>query len=136
SQFMLLWYANLPEETAWFKERIAGGWLGGGWGMWAATLLVCHFVIPFFFLLSRHIKRNKTTLAMGCVWMLLMVYLDMYWLVMPAIDEEPAFALMDALCLIGLVSALVAGIAYRAQHVPLIPTKDPRLARSLAFENI
>jgi hypothetical protein len=131
SQFMLIWYANLPEETLWFKQRFAGGW-----GTWAWALLYCHFVIPFFFLLSRHIKRNKTTLAIGALWMLAMVYLDMYWLVMPAVDEQPAFGLMDVLCLVGLVSALVAGIAYRAQKVNLIPTKDPRLARSLAFENI
>jgi hypothetical protein len=93
-------------------------------------------VIPFFFLLSRHIKRNKTTLAVGAVWMILMVYLDMYWLVMPAIDAQPNVTLMDICCLVGLVSALVAGIAYRAQRVNLIPTKDPRLQRSLAFENI
>jgi hypothetical protein len=72
----------------------------------------------------------------GAVWMILMVYVDLYWLVMPAIDAEPHFMLMDVLCLVGLVSALVAGIAFRAQHVNLIPTKDPRLARSLAFENI
>jgi hypothetical protein len=131
SQFMLIWYANVPEETYWYKARFAGGW-----GTWAWALLFCHFVIPFFFLLSRHIKRNKTTLAMGAVWMILMVYLDMYWLVLPVIDAEPSFTLMDACCLVGLVSALVAGIAYRAQRVNLIPTKDPRLARSLAFENI
>ncbi len=131
SQFMLIWYANLPEETFWYKERVAGGW-----GTWAWTLVFCHFVIPFFFLLSRHIKRNKTTLAIGAVWMILMVYLDMYWLVMPAIDEQPNVNVMDVCCLIGLVSALVAAIARRAQGVNLIPTKDPRLARSLAFENI
>jgi hypothetical protein len=131
SQFMLIWYANLPEETFWFKQRFAGGW-----GDWAWTLLFCHFVIPFFFLLSRHIKRNKKTLAIGAVWMLLMVYLDMYWLVMPAIDEQPSVSVIDVCCLVGLVSALVAGIARRAQGVNLIPTKDPRLARSLAFENL
>jgi hypothetical protein len=136
SQYMLIWYANLPEETFWFKERIDGGWLGGGWGTWAAVLLVCHFVVPFFFLLSRHIKRNKKTLAIGAVWMLLMVYVDMYWLVMPAVDEHPSFGFMDLCCLVGLVSALVAAIARRAQGVNLIPTKDPRLARSLAFENL
>jgi hypothetical protein len=135
SQFMLIWYANLPEETYWFKERFAGGYTSG-WGLWATTLLVFHFVVPFFFLLSRHIKRNKTTLAIGALWMIAVVYLDMYWLVMPAIDATPNLGLMDLLLLVGLVSALVAGVAYRAQRVNLIPTKDPRLARSLAFENI
>jgi hypothetical protein len=65
-----------------------------------------------------------------------MVYLDMYWLVMPAVDHDPSFQAVDLLCLIGLLSALVAGVAYRAGKVNLLPTKDPRLGRSLAFENI
>ncbi|HTQ44896.1 MAG TPA: hypothetical protein VMI75_19185 [Polyangiaceae bacterium] len=131
SQFMLIWYANLPEETAWFKQRFAGGWGNVSW-----TLLFGHFVIPFFGLLSRHIKRNKTTLAFWCFWMLAMVYIDMYWLVLPAIDVEPDLRPMDLLALVGILSALVAGAAREAGKKNLIPTKDPRLEQSLAFENL
>jgi phosphoglycerol transferase MdoB-like AlkP superfamily enzyme len=131
SQFMLIWYANLPEETAWFKDRFAGGWGSVSW-----TLLFGHFVIPFFGLLSRHIKRNKKALAFWCVWQLAMVFVDMYWLVLPAIDVEPSLRAMDLLALLGLLSALVAGAAREAGRRNLIPTKDPRLEHSLAFENI
>jgi hypothetical protein len=131
SQFMLIWYANLPEETAWFKQRFAGGWGNVSW-----TLLFGHFVIPFFGLLSRHIKRNKTLLAFWCFWMLAMVYIDMFWLVLPAVDVEPNVRAMDLLALVGLLSALVAGAAREAGKKNLIPTKDPRLEQSLAFENI
>jgi hypothetical protein len=131
SQFMLIWYANIPEETIWFKERFAHGWGNVSW-----FLLFGHFVFPFFGLLSRHVKRNRKGLAFFAIWMLTMVYLDMYWLVMPAVDHDPSFQAVDLLCLIGLLSALVAGVAYRAGKVNLLPTKDPRLGRSLAFENI
>jgi hypothetical protein len=131
SQFMLIWYANLPEETAWFKQRFAGGWGNVSW-----TLVFGHFVIPFFGLLSRHIKRNRTTLAFWCFWMLAMVYIDMYWLVLPVVDVEPNVRAMDLLALLGLLSALVAGAAREAGKRNLIPTKDPRLEHSLAFENI
>jgi hypothetical protein len=131
SQFMLIWYANIPEETAWFKQRFAGGWGTVSW-----TLLFGHFVIPFFGLLSRHIKRNRTTLAFWCFWMLAMVYVDMFWLVLPAIDVEPNLKASDLLALLGLLSALVAGAAREAGKRNLIPTKDPRLPHSLAFENI
>jgi len=131
SQFMLIWYANVPEETAWFKQRFAHGWGDVSW-----MLLFGHFVFPFFGLLSRHIKRNKKTLAFFAVWMLAMVYLDMYWLVMPNVHETPEFHLMDAFNVLGILSALVAGAAQRAKNMNLLPTKDPRLARSLAFENI
>ncbi len=131
SQFMLIWYANLPEETAWFKQRFAGGWGTVSW-----TLVFGHFVIPFFGLLSRYIKRNKTLLGFWCFWMLAMVYVDMFWLVLPAVDVEPNLRAMDVLALLGLLSALVAGAAREAGKKNLIPTKDPRLEQSLAFENI
>jgi hypothetical protein len=131
SQFMLIWYANIPEETFWFKERFAHGWGDVSW-----ALLFGHFVFPFFGLLSRHIKRNRKALAFFAVWMLCMVYLDMYWLVMPNVDETPSLQAMDLLIVVGLLSALVAGAAQRARGLNLLPTRDPRLARSLAFENI
>jgi len=60
----------------------------------------------------------------------------MFWLVLPAIDIEPNVKVMDLLALLGLLSALVAGAAREAGKKNLIPTKDPRLEQSLAFENI
>jgi hypothetical protein len=136
SQFMLIWYANIPEETGWFKERFAGGW-GAGWGLLSAVLLFGHFVIPFFGLLSRHIKRRRPTLAFWAIWQLVMIYLDMYWLVMPTSGaHSPPFALIDLACWVGVFGVFVAGIALRAKNLNLMPTNDPRLPKSLAFENI
>jgi hypothetical protein len=131
SQFMLIWYANIPEETAWFKQRFAHGWGDVSW-----ALVFGHFVFPFFGMLSRHIKRNKKLLAFFAVWMLCMVYMDMYWLVMPNIHETPSFSAMDVFNAFGILSTLVAGAVWRAKNLNLLPTKDPRLGRSLAFENI
>lgn len=132
SQFMLIWYANVPEETLWFKERFAHGWGNVSW-----VLLFGHFVIPFFGLLSRHVKRNRTGLAFWAIWQIVMVYVDMYWLVMPSIAHEgPPFGLIDILSVAGMLGALVAWVALRARSVNLIPTKDPRLERSLTFQNI
>jgi hypothetical protein len=136
SQFMLLWYANIPEETAWFKARFVGGWVGG-WGALSAVLLFGHFVIPFFGLLSRHIKRRRPTLAFWSIWQLTMIYLDMYWLVMPnASKEGPPFSLIDLACLVGVLGVFIAGAAMRAKNLNLMPTNDPRLPKSLAFENL
>ena len=131
-QFMLLWYANIPEETLWFKIRFANSW---GTLSWA--LVFMHFVIPFFGLLSRHVKRNKKALAFWCIWQLVMIYADMYWLVMPTlgVDEVP-FALIDITCWIGVFALFVAGLAYRAKGLDLVAKNDPRLPDSLAFENI
>jgi hypothetical protein len=136
SQFMLIWYANIPEETGWFKVRFEGGW-GGGWGFISAALLFGHFVIPFFGLLSRHIKRRRSTLAFWCIWQLLMIYLDMYWMVMPTGGyTSPPFGLIDVCCMVGVLGVFIAGIALRAKSLNLMPTNDPRLEKSLAFTNI
>jgi hypothetical protein len=136
SQFMLIWYANIPEETGWYKVRFEGGWTSG-WGALSAVLLFGHFVIPFFGLVSRHIKRRRPTLAFWCCWQLVMIYLDMYWLVMPTLGvKAPQFALVDLLCAVGILSVYIAGAAMRAKNLNLMPTGDPRLPKSLAFQNI
>jgi hypothetical protein len=130
---MLIWYANMPEETFWFKERFAGDWGNVSW-----LLLYAHFVIPFFGLLSRQVKRNRKFIAFWAYWILAVIYLDMYWLVMPnaGAKGEVPLGLIDLTCWVGMAGALVATVAYAAKNVNLMPVKDPRLARSLAFENI
>jgi hypothetical protein len=136
SQFMLIWYANIPEETGWFKERFEGGWVHG-WGLLSAVLLFGHFVIPFFGLISRHIKRRPSTLAFWCAWQLVMIYLDMYWLVMPNTGaHSPPFGLIDLCSAVGMLSVFIAGIAFRAKNLNLMVINDPRLPKSLAFQNI
>jgi hypothetical protein len=132
SQFMLIWYANLPEETSWFKERFAGEWGNLSWG-----LLLLHFVVPFFGMLSRHVKRNRKWIAFWAIWILVEIYVDMYWLIMPNLKtEEIPLSLVDITCWIGMAGALIAAIAVSAKNVNLLPVNDPRLPRSLAFENI
>ena len=132
SQFMLLWYANIPEETLWFKERFANSWGTLSW-----VLLFGHFVIPFFGLISRWVKRSRKGLAFWCIWQLVMIYLDMYWLVMPTLGvNEVPFKLIDITCWVGVLAVFIAGLAYRAKGRSLLAVNDPRLPKSLAFENI
>ena len=130
SQFLLIWYADIPEETHWYHWRFEGGWK-----VVSALLLGAHFVVPFFGLLSRHVKRNKRTLAFWAVWILAIHYLDLFWLIYPAGDGAVPLGLVDILCWVGLVSLFVGMAARRARGINLIPTGDPRLADSLAFEN-
>jgi hypothetical protein len=131
SQFMLIWYANIPEETFWFKKRFAGDWSMVSW-----VLVFGHFVLPFFGLISRQIKRNRTTLAFWAIWLLAMVWIDLFWLIKPALGTtDLPFGLLDVLCFVGIVSIFIASTAFHARNKNLIPIKDPRLARSLAFEN-
>jgi hypothetical protein len=131
SQFMLIWYANIPEETIWFQHRWEGSWV-----YVSLFLLVGHFIFPFFFLMSRHIKRNRTTLAFGAAWLLLMHYVDLYWMVMPNTYHGDAhFGLAEILSVLGVGGFFVAAYAWALGRAPLVPVKDPRLPESMAFEN-
>jgi hypothetical protein len=132
SQFMLIWYADMPEETHWFHARF-----DGDWKIVSMLLLGCHFVVPFFGLLSRHVKRNRKTLAFWAFWLLAIEYLDLYWLVMPNGSEGVVpLSIVDLLAWVGVVGLFLGATANRAKGLNLVPTKDPRLAASLAFQNI
>jgi hypothetical protein len=131
SQYMLMWYANLPEETFWYAARQAGSWT---W--WSLILLFGHFVVPFLALLSRHAKRRRRLLLTGAVWMLAMQWADIYWLVMPNRSHGVIpFSLMDIAVFLGVGGLFFAAAARRLSAHALIAFKDPRLAESLGFES-
>src|SRR4051812_7087337 len=83
SQFFLIWYANLPEEAVWYKARLEGSWM-----QVSLLLMVGHFVIPFFYLMGRTVKRTGATLAIGGAWLLAMHFVDLYWQGMPTLHPE------------------------------------------------
>ncbi len=131
SQYFLIWYANIPEETIWFAQRAQGGW-----GTVGQMLIFGHFAIPFFFLLPRGIKRSKLGLGLAAVWVLCIHYVDLYFVIMPVhFTAGPRFGLVDILSVVGVVSLLIAAFARLAAGAELVPVKDPRLPESLAFEN-
>jgi len=132
SQFMLYWYANLPEETHWYMMRHRDGWL-----LPAGFLIVGHFVLPFMGLMSRWVKRNRILLAMGAVWVLCVHWFDLYWLVMPSVDSlRVPLHLLDLSTLVGIGGLFVAATAIHLSRASLVPVKDPRLDESLSFENV
>jgi hypothetical protein len=91
SQYMLIWYANMPEETQFYMPRQIGPWAGV-----SLALIVVHFVLPFLGLMSRHVKRLLPLMAFWLVWLLVAHAFDLYWLIMPNIfiRQIPADALL------------------------------------------
>jgi hypothetical protein len=132
SQFMLIWYANIPEETYWFQGRMYSDW------MWVSlVLLFGHFVFPFVCLMSRHTKRRLSSLRFFAGYMLVMHWFDLFWYVMPAYSPDKVpLHLIDAFTLLGIGGFFFAAVAQAATRAPLLPVKDPRLSASLGFENI
>lgn len=132
SQYMLIWYAALPEETGFFAGRLTGSWRTV-----SAVLALGHFVVPFFFLLPRTIKRNGKALAAASLWLLLMQLLDLYWLVMPNLHRNGMVpSLLDAAALIGCCGVFLAAFGGTLRRQALVPLRDPRLPESLTFENV
>ena len=127
---MLIWYANIPEETVWFKHRAHGGWAVLG-----ITLAVGHLLIPFFGLMSRHVKRNSKALGFWAVWLLVMHWVDVHWVVMPNFDV-PAFHALDVTTFLGVTGVFAGGVLRVMARAPLTPVRDPDLSDSLAFKNI
>jgi len=131
SQFFLMWYGNLPEETIWYKARMAGSWLPV-----SLLLMAGHFAAPFFFLMGRTVKRNGVTLAAGGAWLLAMHYVDLYWQVMPTLHPEGLRpSVLDVAAFLAVGGCFVAATGWLMRRQALVPLRDPRLAESLAFEN-
>ena len=140
SQYFLIWYANIPEETRWFAYRIEGDFLG------LSTLLALgRFPLPFFFLLPRAMKRASGTLVLAAAWILFMEIVDMFWVVQPVLAHHHAkekgaemalhVGAVDALCVLGFAGVFIAVFGWALKRRALVPVKDPRLAESLAHEN-
>ncbi|MBL8862941.1 MAG: quinol:cytochrome C oxidoreductase [Planctomycetes bacterium] len=132
SQFMLIWYADIPEETAWFHARFHGPW-----AQVSLLLLLGHFVLPFAGLLSRHAKRCLPVLTLWAAWLLVAHAVDLVWLVHPGHHGEAApFQPVDALAFVAVLALWGAGLARVAVGRALVPVRDPRLHESLTFENV
>lgn len=139
SQFILIWYANMPEETEYYLIRLEGGW------QYISYLLpVLHFFVPFLFLLSRNVKRSKTLVTAGAVWTLVLHFVDIYWLVLPNFVEgghgghhEPHLApsYLDFTALIGVFGVFLAVFGWFMTRNKAVAINDPRLSESLAHEN-
>jgi hypothetical protein len=129
SQFMLIWIANIPEEVPWYILRIDGGWRWVG-----AFLALFHFVVPFFLLLSRDLKRNPRTLSWVAAWLLFVHWVDLYWLVMPHLHASgPRPSLLDLTAFVGVGGVAIAFAVLRMRGVAAVPVRDPHLEDSLRY---
>ncbi len=138
-QFMLIWYANIPEETFWFKFRSESGWLPV-----SMLLLFGHLFIPFLAIMARTVRRNKTFLLGASIYLLILHWVDHFWLVMPQLEARVyptfeftgvKFGLVEILAFVGMAAIFVASFCLVAGNRSLVPLKDPRLHEALNYDN-
>jgi len=127
SQFMLIWYANIPEETEFFLMRAQNGWAGI-----STALVVFKFIVPFLALLPRAWKRNENhVIAVSCL-VLVMQYLDIHWLVFPNFNENNfVLGIYEIGMLVGFLGLfLMMLIRFWSKH-SLVAIRDPRMDEAL-----
>ena len=127
SQYMLIWYANLPEETLFIIPRSENGWV-----YVSIFLLLFKFIVPFLALLPRWAKRTPAHLiAVSCL-ILVMQYVDLYWLVYPTFYQEtPKFGLSEIGIFLGFAGIFILSVTKFWSSNRLVPLKDPRIQESM-----
>ena len=127
SQYMLIWYANLHEETIFFEPRSKGGW------MWMSLGLVLgKFIIPFFALLPQWAKRSKAHLSVVSIWILIMQFFDMHWLIYPNYDEEHVvLSVPEVLIFLGFWGLFLFFVTRFLGKNEIVPIKDGRIHESV-----
>ena len=130
-QYMLIWYANMPEETAVFITRNTESW----WVL-SMLLVVGRFFICFGILLLQSIKKEPRHLCWVAGWILFMQMLDIYIIVLPALHGTGVhLSIWDFLSLIAIGATLGLFICELCLGTALFPVRDPRLIESLHLVN-
>lgn len=128
AQYMLMWYANLPEEVFWYKDRIEGAWLPV-----TLALALVHFFIPFFALITRDSKGDPRRLRWVAVLVLGAHVLDLYWLLFPTLGEKPVLGWTEASFALLFGGAGLAWTAGQIRRGADMPVGDPFLKEGLEF---
>ncbi|HEX8875157.1 MAG TPA: hypothetical protein VF777_00280 [Phycisphaerales bacterium] len=138
SQYFLIWYSNIPEETIWFTVRKEDGWE-------KIFYLLCfgHFIAPFLVLVFRDVKRSPNGLILVGLWMLFIHFVDMFFIVRPMVTTRPGSEALtpfthiwvDVAAVLGLIGVLGFAITRLLGTAALVPIRDPRLPEALEHKN-
>jgi len=122
AQYIIIWSGNLPEDNFWYVRR-----LGTGWQMIAVLLLIGHFFVPFFLLLSRKTKKVIRNLSLIAGGILVMRLVDLFWMIMPAFNDH-RFQLnwMNIVAPIGIGGIWLSVFIWQLKRQALLPLHDPR----------
>ena len=128
AQYMLMWYANLPDEVNWYQER-----LHGGWHAVTIALAVVHFIVPFFALSTRDAKTNPKKLLRVALIMLSAHMLDVYWLLFPNLSHTPVFSWPEVSFALLFLGVALLWIRKALSWGEDMPVGDPFLREGLEF---
>jgi hypothetical protein len=127
SQYLIIWSGNLPEEAEWYVHRSAHGWQ-----FIALTLVAFHFAVPFLLLLLRAAKRRGENLAKVAALLLVMRYVDLFWLTQPAFYSDRLHVHWLDVLLPASLGVLWLGLfVYQLRGRALLPLHDPEFSEAV-----
>jgi len=129
SQYLLIWYSNLPEEAGYYVVRTGGGWLP----LFVINVLV-NWLVPFGLLLPRVSKRSPSMLKWVAVIVLLGRWLDLYLLVSPQTMTAPAVGLLEVSIAVAYGGLVWHAVASALTRRPLVVAHDPYLVDCLQHQ--
>jgi hypothetical protein len=119
SQWLIIWAGNLPNEITFYTKR-----LSFGWGKIGLFLVLFHFAVPFVILLSRPFKRNIRKLVWLAIWLILMRWLDLFWIIEPNFSKGVAVTIADLVVPIAIGGIWLAYFFRNLNALPLLPAYD------------
>ena len=125
SQGLIYWAANLPDEISWYINRTTGAW-------WFVGILILfgHFFVPFFILLGQELKRRPGSIAIVAIWLMLMRWVDLYWLIIPNFADTKgvfSFSWVNVASTLGIGGLWTVLFFFNLRARPLLPLHDPTL---------
>jgi hypothetical protein len=120
SQWLIIWGGNLPQEITYYLRR-----MNGGWGWVGLFVVIFHFAVPFALLLSRPFKRNIYKLVWLAAWMLIMRYVDLFWIIEPNFSKTFTVTIADIVLPFAIGGIWMAFFFYNLGSLPLLPAYDP-----------
>jgi len=130
-QYMLIWYANIPEETGYFIVRLQGFWEP----LFLLNVLL-NWVVPFVVLLHVPAKRSPGLLLKVCWVILVGRWVDLYLMIFPTFaGANPVFGVWEVGLMLGAAGLFFLAVIRVLHRAPLVPVRDPYLAESLAYHN-
>lgn len=129
SQFLIIWAGNLKSEITFYLSRASGEWAGV-----ALFLILFHFAVPFMLLLQRPVKRRLQVLSIVAGALILVSFIDVFWLIVPAFEPaKPRLHPLDLTLFAGVCGTWLGSYIWQLKRTPLLPLHDPRFAE--AFES-
>jgi hypothetical protein len=127
SQYMLIWYGNLPEEVTFYVGRH-----GAAWAVLSVANLLANWLIPFLVLLSRPSKTDESTMLRVCALLLVGRWLDLYLMIQPVFEPEaPVLGIWEIAPVVVATALFVVFLRRGLGAADLVPRGDPYLQESL-----